>query len=59
MSLTQNQLTVVYSMMSLSDGNTYWTPEVLAQALLGIWFAASHQPWMVKDPVPCTNTHDR
>ena len=42
-------------MMSLSEGNAYWTPEVLAQALLGIWFAASHQPWMVKDPVP---THE-
>lgn len=43
------QLTIVYSMMSLSEGNSYWTPEVLAQALLGIWFAASHQPWMNLD----------
>lgn len=45
-------------MMSLSEGNTYWTPEVLAQALLGIWFAASHQPWMVKNPVPRTNIYE-
>lgn len=43
------ELTIVYNMMSLSEGNAYWTPEVLAQALLGIWFAASHQPWMNLD----------
>lgn len=36
--------------MELSeDRRDYWTPPVLAQALLGIWFAASHQPWMNLD----------
>lgn len=24
----------------------YWTPEAVSQAVLGIWFAAAHQPWM-------------
>jgi hypothetical protein len=30
----------------LTDGSDYWCPELLSQSLLGIWFAASHQPWM-------------
>ena len=29
-------------MMNLSEGNSYWTPEVLAQALLGIWSEGSY-----------------
>jgi ABC-type transport system involved in cytochrome bd biosynthesis fused ATPase/permease subunit len=34
-------------MMELSEPNRdYWQPAVLAQALMGIWFAASHQPWV-------------
>lgn len=33
-------------MGKLTEGNDYWTPRVLAQALIGILFAASHQPWM-------------
>jgi hypothetical protein len=36
-------------MMELTEGNEYWTTDIAAQALLGIWFAASHQPWMVSD----------
>ena len=36
-------------MIELTEGSDYWTPEILAQALLGIWFAASHQPWMNLD----------
>jgi cytochrome P450 len=33
-------------MKALTVGNEYWTPDIMAQSLLGIWFAASHQPWM-------------
>ncbi|KAL9121511.1 MAG: hypothetical protein Q9187_001931 [Circinaria calcarea] len=36
-------------MTELSKGSNYWTPKVLAQALLGVWFAAAHQPWMNLD----------
>lgn len=38
--------TIAWNMTRLTEGNEYWTPEVLAQSLLGIWFAASHQPYM-------------
>ncbi|PQE22390.1 cytochrome P450 protein [Rutstroemia sp. NJR-2017a WRK4] len=38
------------NMIELTEENKdYWTPDNLAQALLGIWFAASHQPWMNLD----------
>lgn len=33
--------------MEASEESSYWTPITVAQALLGIWFAASHQPWIV------------
>lgn len=34
------------NMAELTDTSTYWNPELLSQSLLGIWFAAAHQPWM-------------
>ena len=36
-------------MTEMTDGNDYWTPQLLSQSLLGIWFAAAHQPWMFLD----------
>jgi cytochrome P450 len=37
-------------MPDLSADSNYWTgPHHLAQALLGMWFAAVHQPWMNLD----------
>ena len=30
-----------------ADNSKYWTDEILFQAMLGIWFAAAHQPWIV------------
>jgi cytochrome P450 len=37
-------------MPQLSTDSKYWTgPAHLAQALLGMWFAAVHQPWMNMD----------
>lgn len=40
------KLTILYHMIIHSEPNRdYWTPETLSQALLGVWFAASHQPW--------------
>ncbi|KAK6204090.1 hypothetical protein LQW54_008444 [Pestalotiopsis sp. IQ-011] len=33
-------------MTALTEDSDYWDPELLSQSLLGIWFAASHQPWM-------------
>ncbi|KAI0481374.1 putative cytochrome P450 [Xylariaceae sp. FL0804] len=39
-------LSIMHNMTDLAEGSDYWTPELLSQSLLGIWFAASHQPWM-------------
>lgn len=36
----------MHNMTELTDASDYWNPELLSQSLLGIWFAASHQPWM-------------
>lgn len=36
-------------MTEMTDDSGYWDPELLSQSLLGIWFAASHQPWMFLD----------
>jgi hypothetical protein len=36
--------------VQLTEGNEYWKgPEHIAQHLLGVWFAAAHQPWMNLD----------
>ncbi|KAJ2985551.1 hypothetical protein NUW58_g5466 [Xylaria curta] len=40
------QLTILYNMADLTNSSEYWNPMLLAQSLLGIWFAAAHQPWM-------------
>ncbi|KAI0410415.1 putative cytochrome P450 [Xylaria grammica] len=40
------QLTILYNMADIARTSDYWNPSLLAQSLLGIWFAASHQPWM-------------
>ncbi|KAI0410100.1 cytochrome P450 [Xylaria palmicola] len=40
------QLTILYNMTDVAETSDYWNPSLLAQSLLGIWFAASHQPWM-------------
>lgn len=36
-------------MTEMTDDSDYWDPELLSQSLLGIWFAAAHQPWMFLD----------
>ncbi|RAK89103.1 cytochrome P450 [Aspergillus costaricaensis CBS 115574] len=42
-----SQLTLLYHMVDLSTADrSYWTPERLSQSLLGLWLAASHQPWV-------------
>lgn len=41
--------TILRNMVELAEDEEYWTPDVMAQALLGIWFAAAHQPWMNLD----------
>ena len=43
------QLTIIGNISQMTKGNDYWTPQLLSQALLGIWFAAAHQPWMNLD----------
>lgn len=42
-----SQMTLLHNMSEASTDSTYWTPIAVIQALLGIWFAASHQPWIV------------
>ena len=39
-------LTLLQNLKSASTSSSYWTTDLLIQAVLGIWFAASHQPWM-------------
>lgn len=34
-------------MIVASAESSYWTHTALIQAIIGIWFAASHQPWIV------------
>lgn len=41
------ECTILYNMTILSESGNYWTgPAMKAQNMLGLWFAASHQPWM-------------
>ncbi|KAI1471052.1 cytochrome P450 [Daldinia caldariorum] len=40
------RLTILHNIITLADSSDYWNPDLLSQSLLGIWFAASHQPWM-------------
>lgn len=28
------------------DNRGYWTPAAVCQAIMGLWLAASHQPWV-------------
>ncbi|KAJ3571855.1 hypothetical protein NPX13_g5235 [Xylaria arbuscula] len=42
----RDMLTILYNMADAAGSSEYWNPSLLAQSLLGIWFAASHQPWM-------------
>ena len=39
-------LTMLYHFIENTRESTYWTPGLLIQAITGIWFAASHQPFM-------------
>ncbi|KAL2793385.1 cytochrome P450 [Aspergillus keveii] len=39
--------TILQSMVTFSRQNSnYWTPFMLSQSILGLWFAASFQPWV-------------
>ncbi|KAL4976056.1 cytochrome P450 [Aspergillus desertorum] len=41
------KLTLLYHLFELSEPKrSYWTPETLSQSVLGLWLAASHQPWV-------------
>jgi cytochrome P450 len=41
------ECTIIHNMTTLSESSSYWTgPAMNAQNMLGLWFAASHQPWM-------------
>ncbi|KAG6990988.1 cytochrome P450 [Physcia stellaris] len=39
-------VTLFYNMLEGSKDSNFWTPLAVIQGLLGIWFAASHQPWI-------------
>lgn len=41
------QLTLLQTMIESTRDSDYWTPEMIGQALMGIWLAASFQPWVV------------
>lgn len=41
------QLTVLHNMIESAKDSSYWDSHTLSQALIGIWFASSHQPWVV------------
>ena len=42
-------MTLLHNMKEASEESAYWTPTLVIQAIIGIWFAASHQPWTVSD----------
>ncbi|MCJ1248353.1 hypothetical protein MMC30_005570 [Trapelia coarctata] len=39
-------MTLMQNLIESSRESSYWTPDLLIQAIIGIWFAASHQPWI-------------
>lgn len=39
-------LTLLYHLIDQTRNSDYWTTDLLIQAVVGIWFAASHQPWI-------------
>ena len=39
-------ITLLYNLIEQARGVDYWTADLLIQAIIGIWFAASHQPWI-------------
>jgi len=43
-------------MIEASADSKYWTHTLIIQAVLGIWFAASHQPWIVREPLQLQET---
>ena len=45
-------MTLLHNMIEFSKESSYWNPNTLIQAIAGIWFAASHQPWIVRFPIP-------
>ncbi|RDW90536.1 cytochrome P450 [Aspergillus mulundensis] len=41
------KLTLLHHLLdSTATDRTYWTPARLSQSILGLWLAASHQPWI-------------
>ena len=42
-----SKITLFQNMLEASADSKYWTHSLVIQAILGIWFAASHQPWIV------------
>ncbi|KAJ5929280.1 cytochrome P450 [Penicillium verhagenii] len=45
--LSKVEHTILYNMMEeTKDNRSYWTPAAVCQAIMGLWLAASHQPWV-------------
>jgi cytochrome P450 len=40
------RLTLLGTMIHHTRDSDYWTTNLIIQAVVGIWFAASHQPWI-------------
>ena len=40
-------MTLFHNMVEASAESKYWNHNNLIQAVIGLWFAASHQPWIV------------
>ncbi|KAJ5901049.1 cytochrome P450 [Penicillium tannophilum] len=44
---SQVEHTILYNMIEeTKDNRGYWTPVAVCQAIMGLWLAASHQPWV-------------
>ncbi|KAL8824241.1 MAG: hypothetical protein Q9191_005189 [Dirinaria sp. TL-2023a] len=39
-------MTVLHHLLDGSTEKDFWTPFSIAQTMLGVWFAAAHQPWI-------------
>jgi cytochrome P450 len=42
----RKRLTLLNTMIQHTRDSDYWTTNLIVQAMVGIWFAASHQPWI-------------
>lgn len=51
--------TVLDTITEVTQGSKFWNPYMLAQSLVGIWFAGAHQPWTVGIRIKLSHSADK